>query len=767
MKKILSVFLAILIMVTSCVCALNVFAAEPCVDHVVELWKNNENNTKNHVGVCTVCGETVKEAHILVKGETEAPTCTVDGYTHYTCKCGYSEDLDIVRKTGHNIVSTTYNYDVNGDGVFNDLDVKYEKTSKCTHKYIDENGIERDCPGEKTTGNIGNSNYCTACGKYTLLSKTLVNATCRTVDYVIYHCSNSECESEYSISGKELLDCNYELKVKEATCEEEGYNLYTCTMCGDSYKDTYLPKKPHKFNMIVAEEDAVKYTYKNGACEIIGYCSLCKKSQRQVEQFATPEKCVSCGKAINDKTVIYPANCEDSIKIKTNCNSCATQEIEALPVGHNAVTTTYEYHDNGTIKSVTVDCANGCDGKSNSNEYDNANTCVICSSIIEKRVVIAPTCETNGYTKVTCPECGVYTESTKNTIAHNSTVAEWSFDRASGTYIFKADCTNNGCGGYTYSAAIGTAGRCARCGKDTLKYKKVESSDCTFSGYTNAECTYCGNYEGYDVKTSLAHKTISTSVEPTCTKGGVTKSTCVNCYYTVETNETAPLGHLGDVASIKYDSATKTKTTTGWCYRCEKTYTTEPEAYNEVENDCAKGHTDGITSRVVIKPDCKSGTSGYTRIYCSTCVYYDVDIIPATHDFGEWTVIYEPTCVETGLRARTCENCSSIEEDTIAPNQTTTGDPKHKYVVVVKGTEPTCTKPGLSDEMYCGSCGDYQKAVVLEPLNHKDDDGDPDYCDLCDSYLIGEGDGTVTCSCMCHNKDGLAKFFFKFILFFK
>ena len=48
MKKILSVFLAILVMVTSCVCALTVFAAdEPCKDHVVTVWANN--NTKNEM----------------------------------------------------------------------------------------------------------------------------------------------------------------------------------------------------------------------------------------------------------------------------------------------------------------------------------------------------------------------------------------------------------------------------------------------------------------------------------------------------------------------------------------------------------------------------------------------------------------------------------------------------------------------------------------------------------------------------------------------
>ena len=58
------------------------------------------------------------EAHKLVAGETTGATCTTDGYTYYTCACGYAEERDFVRSKGHNVISTTYDYDENNDGIF-------------------------------------------------------------------------------------------------------------------------------------------------------------------------------------------------------------------------------------------------------------------------------------------------------------------------------------------------------------------------------------------------------------------------------------------------------------------------------------------------------------------------------------------------------------------------------------------------------------------------------------------------------------------------
>ena len=49
---------------------------------------------------CVDCGDTYffEIGHELVAGEVVAPTCQAEGYTVYTCACGYSENKDIVEK---------------------------------------------------------------------------------------------------------------------------------------------------------------------------------------------------------------------------------------------------------------------------------------------------------------------------------------------------------------------------------------------------------------------------------------------------------------------------------------------------------------------------------------------------------------------------------------------------------------------------------------------------------------------------------------------
>ena len=792
MKKILSVFLAILIMVTSCVCGLNVFAAEPCKEHVVNLWKDN-NNKKNHVGECTKCGQQVKGAHELVvkdesKDKVEA-TCTDDGYTVYSCNsCTYSEVRDVVKSTGHLIKSTTYEYDV--------VNNKYLKTIECFNCGDDAEPVE---------GTVGNSNYCPLCREYVLLGKTVYSATCKEPEYTDYNCSKCGVYPKISDNSNNI-DCIYRTEEKAATCEGNGSSVPVCVMCGEKNDDeSYVfPAKGHVLNK--AGKTTI-YTYnEDGTCTVSGYCSVCYDENKpemytDTKLYATAEKCTGmvdvyengkivskeCGRSLVRKTVAFPANCEDSVMITTVCtNNCMVNK--EVSVGHSAEKTTYEYYDNGELKSVTVECSNGCNGASEGDELNTANTCTICSSTIKKRVVIAPTCNSNGYTKIYCPECGVYTESTKNSLSHNATYGEYIIDKEAGSYIFRANCTRKGCNGYTFNAAIGNMAKCTKCGgKDTLTYKKLVYSDCYYGGYTEAICSRCcydldgdNELDSYiaEIKAEIPHNLISETREATCVTGGVTVNACLDCYYIAETNRTDPLGHKGNVKQITYDG--KDKTITGYnCQRCgAEAYTITEENYPATEDDCINGHKDTITSKLFVEPDCLTGTPGYTREYCKYCLggYNDTNVVPAVHEYGGWIVVEPATCVKKGIKERICKKCNSKETDEIpievvtikGEDGTITVSPKHKYIIVVKGKEATCTKPGISDEMYCSSCGDYQKAEKVEPLGHLfDTDGkNKNFCDRCDSYIVGEGTGAVSCSCMCHNKDGLAKFFFKFILFF-
>ena len=81
----------------------------------------------------------------------------------------------------------------------------------------------------------------------------------------------------------------------------------------------------------------------------------------------------------------------------------------------------------------------------------------------------------------------------------------------------------------------------------------------------------------------------------------------------------------------------------------------------------------------------------------------------------------------------------------------------HKYNEVI--TDPTCTEQGYTT--YTCECGDTYIDNYVDLTGHTDNDGDG-YCDV-DNELL---DPSVECECNCH-KSGIAKFLFKFILFFQ
>ena len=119
--------------------------------------------------------------------------------------------------------------------------------------------------------------------------------------------------------------------------------------------------------------------------------------------------------------------------------------------------------------------------------------------------------------------------------------------------------------------------------------------------------------------------------------------------------------------------------------------------------------------------------SGNTAgVVCSACdvVIRGYAVIPAKgHNYQtEWQTIVAPTCTEAGVAIKICKNCFEIQTNTLP---------------------------------------------VVEHI-----DSNADYkCDICTFDMTPPQpeqpqDPTENCSCNCH-KEGIAKFFFNFILFFQ
>ena len=147
------------------------------------------------------------------------PTCTAQGYTTYTCECGYSYEADYVKANGHSFT----NYISDGtatcvtDGKLiakcDNCNATDSKPEKGTHKFSEDfiTDVEATCTkeGEK-------SRHCIYCSEVT--DKTSVNK----------------------------IDHNYNIITVNPTCTDRGHKIYTCN-CGDNFDET-IPAKGHSFN---------------------------------------------------------------------------------------------------------------------------------------------------------------------------------------------------------------------------------------------------------------------------------------------------------------------------------------------------------------------------------------------------------------------------------------------------------------------------------------------------------------------------------------
>ena len=84
--------------------------------------------------------------------------------------------------------------------------------------------------------------------------------------------------------------------------------------------------------------------------------------------------------------------------------------------------------------------------------------------------------------------------------------------------------------------------------------------------------------------------------------------------------------------------------------------------------------------------------------------YIDIN----NHHFGDWVVTTPATCTATGLKTRTCSDCSKTETVVI---------PKvdHEYAAVI--TAPTCTAQGYTTHT-CKTCPDYYVDTYVDMVDH-------------------------------------------------
>ena len=456
------------------------------------------------------------------------------------------------------------------------------------HYYVEETIIEE--PTCYLEGRV--SKTCTICGDtiidtidrvdHTYVISDSKEATCLEDGYRVFSCSIEGCDVEDSIYTEVISAANAEhsytklVSTKPATCTEEGYTINACELCGTTER-TVLEKAEHvKTNEVVKNEATCT---EDGELEF--YCTVCnKKYTESIEALGHTE----------GEAEVENATCQKTGKSVVKCTTC--KEViseEVLPIAD---------HDWAHLTTrVEADCANGIVG-------EETQYCTVCNKTriakIEGHTLAVTTkasCEEDG--EKTCSKCG--TTEVIPARGHNYEVT------TEATCVIDGEkaCQNTGAT-EEYVACTSTE-VIEKLGHD---YKTTKNATCTPSDvFTNGEevcqregCTE--DTEGHTHVITAAHNWAITR-EATCATSGLQK--CSDCGK-VETIDAK--GHnWGTPAVIKAPTCTETGIGSRYCATCN----TLQESYVI----SATGHTVGDLTPAV-KETCE--TDGAKAHYnCSTC----------------------------------------------------------------------------------------------------------------------------------------------------
>ena len=735
MKKLLSILLAVLVIVTSCVCAISVSAVDCSNGHNVVTY-TSQNNTY-HVGRCTACNKTVKRSHNMVYDSRVEPTCTTAGKINNKCEdCGYTESSIIT--SGHSFTRTEYTFFFDSDN-----NAMCNKVDYCS----------KTC--EIVTGPFmaGATNVCPECRNSTVTKKTVYYPSCTSIGKTVYSCSF--CNTDITKDKLPMSTHTYETKIVEPeTCEEAGSIKKQCVNCGFVAEENKLLEKKHRMDKA---GEIYEYNYSGLDCEVKGICADCNTVVKVTKKYVVTEKCSKCESDITSKTVVLPNNCEDPATVTYKCANinCSGYTETTVPLGHAAKKTTYYYQD-GIFDYAQVDCYRCGVKVINDDSYKNKTACRYCSGKIIERVVVEPTCNANGYTKVTCGDCSKsYTEDSVVKKSHSVTEAKWVYDYEANLSRYSLSCANYGCIGDAYANNIAVLGVCPEClGNKQLIDKREIYSDCITKGYTVFKCKTCSHritdegivyYDQEKANTNAkSHNNLTQVTDATCKAEGYTKTTCKNCYHTVISNRVAKKNHNSDWIISNYNAVNGTVTTTyTGCDLCGET----PDATTVIGNlgICkANGCTQLVVRKEIQNVSCAKELEGHTKYTCNVGHEIVENIVPFAHQYGPWIIEKKATCISEGLKVKTCSVCEGRFETVIPINTNSAGEPVHSLVVFVEGKAPTCTEDGYSAETYCVWCGETFDSKVMLATGHKTNplSENPHYCTACNNYIVDEyGEG--------------------------
>lgn len=187
--------------------------------------------------------------------------------------------------------------------------------------------------------------------------ETVAPSTCTKKGYSVFTCS--VCGDSYRDKETDLAPHTYLIKTVSATCTAKGYTEYTCAVCGYTYKDNYVDEKPH---------DTVHHNGKPATCTEKGYAEYdtCKNCN-----YTTYKEINALGHEEQKINAVAPSCTKSGLTEGKRCSRCGVILVAQTEIGMVA-----HQWDNGT---VTKAAAPGVKG-------EKVFTCTVCKTTVTEEI---------------------------------------------------------------------------------------------------------------------------------------------------------------------------------------------------------------------------------------------------------------------------------------------------------------------------------------------------------------------------------------------
>ena len=254
--------------------------------------------------------------HDLKKAQefTRKPTCTKPGWnSYYLCRdCAYSE-TDWIDKLGHDPILHEAKAPTCTEKGWN----AYETCSRCNHTTYTElpalnHDLEQHEAKAPTCTEIGWDAYetCSRCNHTTRTELPALNhdleqheakaPTCTEIGWDAYNtCSRCDYTTYVELPA---LNHDYQAVTVDPTCEADGYTVFTCSRCKDSYTADPTDKLGHQFGAWspngtgsqsagclrqgcahIGITDCRKFTFRTAEGEALTFCPVCGQAENAAQ----------------------------------------------------------------------------------------------------------------------------------------------------------------------------------------------------------------------------------------------------------------------------------------------------------------------------------------------------------------------------------------------------------------------------------------------------------------------------------------------------